>query len=427
MGDTVSSMSGKPLRIAWFGLNPLDTGGAPGVATELLYGLAQLGHRIDCFLPGTGARLPAKLAADERLTFVWVDGGWRWNRWYSKNRITAFTSGLLARSLTSLRLRREVMRRHRREPYDVLFQASSIESLAVPSRLTRTVPLVIRPDTHMAGELRSLIAERRLSLRCQPAYTFAIVAAIMFVRAAVQRVKVRRASLLICISSVFRDHIVRDYRFPLENTVVITNPARLERFADADLQRGLGEPPTVLAPTRVSVRKGIEDLVAVAQSLPEHNGDVRLRIVGGPSLWSDYTRLLDDLPPQSSEYAGSIAPAGIPQEFAHSDVMLLPSKYDPCPMSVIEALCAGVPVIATSEVGSIENVDRSVVTEVAPGDVDGMVAAITQMLEQLRGAPAELRARARAEAERRFAPSVVCGQIALALEQLVERTRTSAR
>ena len=76
-------------------------------------------------------------------------------------------------------------------------------------------------------------------------------------------------------------------------------------------------------------------------------------------------------------------------------------------MSVLEALAAGVPVVATSEVGSIEGVDRSIAAELQPGDVDAMASAITQMIEKLRTAPTQTRSLARAEAERRFAPDVV--------------------
>src|SRR5436190_9961537 len=203
--------------------------------------------------------------------------------------MTAFASGLATRAIALLRLRREVVRRHEREPYDLIYQFATIENLAVPSRLARTVPLVIHPETHVAGELRWLIRERRVSRRCEPAYRFAAVAAIMAVRALVQRAGIRRASLLICISSVFRDHLVRDYGFDERNTIVTANPVRLERF---EPRRGpAGDPPTVLVLGRIAVRKGVDDVVAVARALLDENVPARIRVVGGPSLWSDYTRL----------------------------------------------------------------------------------------------------------------------------------------
>jgi glycosyltransferase involved in cell wall biosynthesis len=409
--------AGKPLHIAWLGSAPVESGSAPGVATEILHGLASRGHQIDCFFPGSGVKLPPRIAEAESVTVTWGNSSWRWNRWYSRTPMAIFASGLFARSVASVRLRREVIRRHRESPYDLLFQLSSIESLSAPRSLMKTVPLVIRPDSHQAGELRCLLDERELSMRCQPPHVFVLSAAIMSVRSLVQRVRIRRASLLVCLSSVFRDHMVNDYRFPIENTVVITNPVRLEQFGAADLERELGEPPIILVPGRVSVRKGIEDVVAVAKLLRERNIDARVRVVGGPSLWSDYTKLLEDLP-DNAEYVEHVPSAEMPAEFARSDVMLQASKYDPCPMTVIEALAGGVPVVATSEVGSIEGVDRSVVAEVRPGDVEGMVTAITEMLERLRTSPVEMRTMARAEAERLFAPEVVCEQISSSLERL---------
>jgi glycosyltransferase involved in cell wall biosynthesis len=387
------------------------------VATEIVSGLARLGHRIDCFLPGVEREVSPRLAAEPNVTFVWGTSAWRWNRWYSRTTITAFASGLIARGFASMRQRHAVARRHRQEPYDIVYQFSNVESLSVPSRITRSVPLVIHPETHMAGELRHLIAERSLSLRSQPLYMLAVTATIMAVRSIMQRAWVRRARLLICISRVFRDHLVRDYGFPAEATVVIANPVGLERFAG--LERAPSDPPTVLVLGRVSVRKGVDDVVAVARELRDRGVYARVRVVGGPSLWSDYTKLLEDLPPESAEYVGPIPADEVPGELARATVLLAPSKYEPFALTVAEALAAGVPVVATSEVGAIEGVDRSVGIEVAPGDVSGMVSSLTAMLERVRSEGQLLDSRARSEAERLFAPDVICEQISTVLEGLV--------
>jgi glycosyltransferase involved in cell wall biosynthesis len=412
-------MPRKSLRIAWLGPAPEEDGAVAGVVTDLLHGLAARGHRIDCFLPATRRELPARLLEDLNVTFVWGTANWKWDRWYSRTKFTAFLTGLLARSVASVRLRREIVRRHEQAPYDVIYQFSRIEILAVPSRLQRTVPLVIHPETHIAGELRCLIAERRLALRCQSLYTFVMVATIWLVRAIVQRIHIRRARLLICISSVFRDHLIRDYGFPAAATVVVPNPVRVERFAVTE--KPPGRPPTILVLGRVSVRKGIEDVVAVARSLLDRGADVRVRVVGGPSLWSDYTKLLDDLT-ENADYVGAIPASEVPTELARSDLLLQASKYEPFALTVSEALASGLPVVATTEVGAAESVDRSVVAQLAPGDIAGMVSAITAMLGRLEAHPTEIRALARAEAARLFKPDVVCETISRALEDLVEKS-----
>jgi glycosyltransferase involved in cell wall biosynthesis len=388
------------------------------VATDLLAGLAKRGHRIDCLFPGSGHTLPERVQDVENLTFIWGTRQRRFNRWYERTRIGVFTSGLLLRGVASIRLRREVAHRHRQEPYDVIYQFSSIESLSVPARLRDEVPLVIHPETHIAGELRFLISERDLGRRCQPTHTLVIAAAVMSARATVQRIRIRRASLLVCISAVFRDHLVADYRFPRENTVVIPNPVRLERFTNS--RRELADPPTILVLGRVTVRKGIEDVLAVARLLLDRGVNARVRVVGGPSMWSDYTRLLEDLPEANAEFVGRISPADIPAELARSDVLLQASKYEPFGLTVAEALAAGMAVVATSAVGASEGVDAEVLAVVEPGDVEGMTDALTSMLQRVAEQPQQIAAAARAEARRLFAAERVCAQISDALEALVD-------
>lgn len=412
-------MPASSLRIAWLGagVSYRESGGVPGVATELLLGLARRGHRIDCFAPGARHELPERLAAEHRITFVWGTSEWRWGRWYSRTKISAFASGLVFRGLASLRLRREIARRHRAAPYDVIYQFSNLESLAISARLARQVPVVLHPETHSAGELAFLISERRLALASQPAYTLAMAVSIMALRTLVQRVRIRSGRLLICISEHFREHLVHDYGFPLERTVVVPNPVRLERFSSHE--RPVGTSPRVLVLGRVAVRKGIEDVVAIAKLLRELDPGARVRIFGGPGIWSDYTRLLDELPSENASYLGRIRPLDVPAELEATDVLLQASRYEPFGLTVGEALAAGVPVVATSEVGAIEGVAESVVAEVAPGDAAGMAAAICELHARLRDNQAELRATARTEAERLFAPDVVCAQISAALERLV--------
>ncbi len=418
------------LRIAYLGPEPGGYDGVRAVAAEVIGALARRGHEIDCFLLAPQGQPEAEIAGGERIAFgegnlafgsnvelIWGTNRWAWDRWYSQNKLTAFVSGLLARTFASLRMRRQVRRRHSRRHYDLIYQFSAIETLSVPRRLRPRAPLVIHPETHLAGELRWLIAERRLALRCHSRLTYATVLAIVTLRTLIQRRAVHRASLLVCISRVFRDHIVRDYRFDPERTVVIPNPIRPERFALAP--RRTGKQATVLVLGRISARKGIETVIETAKLAIRAGLDLRFRVVGGPSLWSDYTRLLGEMPAENSEYAGSASAAEVIEHLRECDVLLQVSRYEPFGLTVAEALAAGVPVVASTEVGAIENVDRAVVREVAPDDSEAILAAIGSLLEQVAARPDQTRDLARAEARRLFAPDVVGEQISDALEELV--------
>jgi len=120
---------------------------------------------------------------------------------------------------------------------------------------------------------------------------------------------------------------------------VIPNPVRLERFCRT--AHAGSNPPARLVLGRVAARKGLDDVVALAHLLLRRSVNVRVRVVGGPDLKSDYTRLMGELPAENAEYAGRIPPSGVPAELARADVLLQPSKYEPFALTVAEALAAG--------------------------------------------------------------------------------------
>jgi glycosyltransferase involved in cell wall biosynthesis len=410
-------MGKRNLHIAWLGPVPGEGSGVPGVATELLGGLADMGHRLDCFFPGAPAELPERLESHPNLEFVWSQTKWHWDRWYSRNPLAAFVTGLGSRTAAFIRLRNAVARRHVDDPYDVIYQFSNIETFGVPRGMAKSVPLVIHPETHIAGELRWFFAERRFGWRCQPWYRTVSVAAVFVVRAAMQRVVIHQASLLICVSSVFRDHLVNDYGFPRDATVVVPNPVRLERFREGG--HGLGVPPTALIVGRIALRKGVDQVVALSHVLKRRGVEVRIRIVGGHSLWSDYRPLLSDLEPTSATYVGPLASDDIPKELQSSDMLIQASKYEPFGLTVAEALAAGVPVVATCEVGAIEGTSGVSTIETPVGDPEALADAVETMLERLQADAMAIREAARANAERLFSPDIVCQRISDALEDLV--------
>lgn len=98
----------------------------------------------------------------------------------------------------------------------------------------------------------------------------------------------------------------------------------------------------------------------------------------------------------------------LPALYARSELVVMPSTYEPLGMSQIEALGLGIPVVA-SRVGGIPETMKEVL--VTPGDVDAWVAALARALER----PEEMRvlaAAGRADVRRRF-------ELAKILDQLV--------
>jgi glycosyltransferase involved in cell wall biosynthesis len=98
----------------------------------------------------------------------------------------------------------------------------------------------------------------------------------------------------------------------------------------------------------------------------------------------------------------------LPALYVRSELVLMPSFYEPLGMSQIEALGLGAPVVASRVGGIPETMERSLVT---PGDADAWVQALASALENRD----EMRAHAavaRADVRRRF-------ELATVLDQLV--------
>ena len=415
-----STTGTRSLRIAWLGPVPSEDGGATGVATDLLDGLADLGHRIDCFIAGNESKLPTRLQDNANLAFVWASTRWEWNQWYSRTDLGAFITDLIARRRAFQRIRSAIADRHEHDPYDLIYQFSNIETVGVPRQLAQKIPLVIHPETHIAGELRWFRAERHLARQCEPLHRRLLVECVLIIRTLVQRRCIRAAKLVVCISGVFRDHIIADYEVPYAKTRVIRNPVRLTRFHGLkNFENSVGETPVILVLGRISVRKGIDQIVQLSHVLASRDVDATIRIVGGHSLQSDYRPLLAQLNPTNARYVGPVPAEAILRELERADVLVQASKYEPFGLTVGEALAAGVPIVATTEVGAAEGVSGIACAVVPVGDVDCLAEAVENVLRRLRVDATCIRDAARLDAERLFAPNGICEAISDALQDLV--------
>jgi len=166
----------------------------------------------------------------------------------------------------------------------------------------------------------------------------------------------------------------------------------------------------------------VEMVVALSHRLNDLAGQVHLRIVGDKAMFSDYRPLLSDLNPAVATYEGGRPSLELAKMYRVADVLLQPSHYEPFALTVGEALSSGLPVVASDQVGATENVDRSVCRVFPSGDLVAFEAAVRGLIDDVRaGKRQELRARARAEAERLFAPDVVAGQLTSVFREVASR------
>jgi phosphatidyl-myo-inositol alpha-mannosyltransferase len=131
-------------------------------------------------------------------------------------------------------------------------------------------------------------------------------------------------------------------------------------------------------------RKGVEVLLDALRTLRSQGHRVRLRAVGPfeteayeEALRRHVRRLeLDD----AVDWVGFTP--DVDAEFAKMDTLILPSLYgEGMPMVVLEAMAAGVPVVATAVEGVPEVIENGVSgVVVAPGDPSSLATAVGELL-----------------------------------------------
>ena len=153
--------------------------------------------------------------------------------------------------------------------------------------------------------------------------------------------------------------------------------------------------PVVGAVGRLSHEKGLDTLLRAIESVP----DCDLVIVGDGDERSNLVALAASLGiADRVRFAGWVEPPWVTH--VSFDVLALPSHYEGFPLVLLEAMQAGIPVVATA-VGGIPEmiVDGDDGILVAPQDPDALAGAIKGLLGDPEGRAA-ITARARAVAER---------------------------
>jgi len=134
---------------------------------------------------------------------------------------------------------------------------------------------------------------------------------------------------------------LRDLGLPPSLTATLPNFMPNDAFA-TDSRAGAGE--FALAAGRLTEEKGFDTAIAAARA-----AGVPLVIAGtGP----DEARLHDLAAGADIRFTGLLAPEALAELRARAAVALAPSRWEePCPFSVLEALAAGIPVLASDRGG----------------------------------------------------------------------------
>ena len=162
---------------------------------------------------------------------------------------------------------------------------------------------------------------------------------------------------------------------------------------------------------RLRIRKGVEVLLEALKELRSRHPGVRLRIAGDGEHRRRLERRAAELElGEAVVFLGTCDAGRVRGLLAGAAALVVPSIYEGMPLVVLEAMAAGVPVVASAVSGIPEVVvDGETGWLVPPEDPKALAAALAEVLS----GPAEARRRGEAGRRRvdeRFRPSVAAAQ-----------------
>lgn len=163
---------------------------------------------------------------------------------------------------------------------------------------------------------------------------------------------------------------------------LIENGVDCSRFADPEPPH---DPPRVLYVGLLTPRKGVLDLIEASRILKSQGVRHELRLLGGtPDEGPAAALPVHEAASESAELLGTRAPEDMPQAYAEADVFCLPSWWEAMPLSVLEAMAAGLPVVAT-DVGDVSRLVTPSCGRVVPTKSPHLVAeALRPLLEDVQ-------------------------------------------
>ncbi|WP_209835509.1 glycosyltransferase family 4 protein [Ruegeria sp. HKCCE3926] len=175
----------------------------------------------------------------------------------------------------------------------------------------------------------------------------------------------------------------------------------------------------IFSPARLDPQKGIDLMIDVLARLVKVRRDIVLALAGHGPLEDVISGWIASV--GVSENIRVLGPIDtVPLHMAAADFMLLTSRWEALPISIVEAFHAGLPVIATDCGGVSELVSEQVGRLCPVGDAEGLTAAVLELAgnEELRR---ELGSNARALArEDRFDPTHVHERIEQIYRQMLD-------
>jgi len=195
--------------------------------------------------------------------------------------------------------------------------------------------------------------------------------------AAMGRLTARLADAVVAPSQATAAELRRDYGVAAVEVIANGVPP-----APAPLPHRPELPPVILYSGRLRTRKAVAVLLAAMPRVLAAFPACRLVVVGDGEQGARVAAAVRDRGLEAHvELAGSLARPAAMARLAEADVFCLPSTYEGLPLAILEAMAAGLPVVATAVSGNPEAVENGVTgLLVPPESAEALAEALVALL-----------------------------------------------
>jgi glycosyltransferase involved in cell wall biosynthesis len=164
-----------------------------------------------------------------------------------------------------------------------------------------------------------------------------------------------------------------------------TEGSRLSDVQRKQVRAALGvadDDPIVLYAGKLQARKHPDDLLRAAARLKDRGVRFHVVMVGSGEMTAALVDLAGRFGLDNVHLHGFANQSALPQIYGASDVFVLPSENEPWGLAVNEAMCAGLPIVASAEIGCAADLIRAGVNgqTFGAGDVEGLASALLPIL-----------------------------------------------
>ena len=225
------------------------------------------------------------------------------------------------------------------------------------------------------------------------------------------------------VSEEVRRHCIQVDGIPAERVETVYNGVDVGGWRSSHEVRAIHQQPIIKTVGNIRHVKGHDAFVRAAALVARDYPDARFRIAGGvlePDFYAELQRLVYELQMDDRvSFDGAVT--NLPAYLDDASIFVLPSRSEGFSNAIIEAMVAGLPVIATDVGGNAEAVQTGITgLIVPPEDVEALSQAMRSLLADPRRAR-EMGEAGRARVAECFTTEAMMRQVVAAYQHVLGR------